>query len=169
MHSVFSIISLRFGLLPISQRNWKDYIVWPILKIFWEPWSGKKSHWWHWTPYKGLPIISFMVSKDSDAGERALWTFAPSNLWRTNFAWKKVAVMEPADNYQGCYQVGFIADEATHKQELCALILQGKSAGLVGAYDDKFFAITYPGGEPLPLKLERVIEKKFLTNDITLF
>jgi len=169
MDMIFAVISYIFGLRPIAKREWKDFIVWPFLRIFWEPFSGKRSHWWHWQMYFGVILPSFDIPRNPEAGERALWTFSPSNLRQTNFEWKWTVVMQPVD-YAGQYQVGFIAQEGAHyKQELCALVLEGMSAGLIGPYDLTFFAVSYPEGTPIRIQVVNIVRKDELTKDITLF
>ncbi len=118
-----------------------DKIFWPVIKAVWEPFSLKRSHWWHWLPYGQQPSYLLKIPADHNAAPRhSAW----HNLIQTNFGWSKVAVTKPK-NYFGLYRWGFKSREgAKNKLEVCALILQGPVANLIGPHDMELFAELSP-------------------------
>ncbi len=154
--------------LRTHPRHWLDFTLWPLLRLFWEPFSKKRSHFWHWQPFDRSAPENFRerVDRDGCARERAGLL---ANLFQTNFGWRSVAILCPAVRNGNAYQLGFISREGNaHKRELCAIVLDGPCAALVGPHEVEFFAVAYPGGEPIPLELVRRTVKARLPEDIPL-
>ena len=128
-----------------------DEIFWPIIRLVWEPFSLKRSHWWHWIVYK-KEITSFIAIPGIRSNTTRHQSFL-GNFFKTNLGWKSVVVLSPL-SFQGTYQRWFRAKEGdVEKIEICILILQGPVAALIGPYDTDFFAISYPLGLPITLAL----------------
>lgn len=128
-----------------TQDNFWQKILRFILGIFWEPFSIKKSHWWDWTIYSKEIVLERFVLGNSDAKTRN--TFC-SNLWQTNFGWKKCIIVSAPQNFKSrvnTYQVGFIPE--TEGIKLCSLIFERdqRLAMLVGKDDFKIFAVANDG------------------------
>lgn len=151
--------------LKTYPSHWLDIILWPILKIIWEPFSKKESHFWHWSNYKPrLDLVIATVYGDHRAGKRNGFI---SNLIQTNFSWQKIAILKP--NTEKEYQIGFMSDEGdVSKSQVCSIILHGECAALVGPYDVKFFAISYPEAEQIYIPSPKITIKEFLSDKITL-
>ncbi|MFA5000103.1 MAG: hypothetical protein WC545_01985 [Patescibacteria group bacterium] len=142
-----------------------------ILKIIWEPFSQKKSHWWHWqrVGFFGKIAITesgLTVTAEADENAKAAdkgW----DNFWQRNFGWKKIAIIavfEPnniiaEENSQldlkkffeqetklaKNFRIGYIDGE---KVELCSLLLDKPTGVLIGPRDCKYFALD-KDGQPL--------------------
>lgn len=142
-----------------------DYILGPILRIIWEPFSIKRSHFWHWQRYDNEINSATTVLPDVTASPRYnLWL----KLWQTNFGWEKVVILQP-ESYDGNYQIGFTSVEGEEgKTELCSLILKGKIAVLVGPYELSFFAISFPPKKALILQNVLTTTKDKLDKEIIL-
>ena len=120
-------------------KNWKDKWVWPLIKIVWEPFMLKHSHWWHWLPYKDSVLQSITVQGNPKFKSRTtLW----DEFFQTNIAWHKAVLLQPKD-YMGLYRLGF-RSVSEQKNEICSILLKGKAAALVGSQNLEFFAISYP-------------------------
>jgi hypothetical protein len=90
-----------------------------------------------------------------------------SNLIQTNFSWQKVVVLKPDTKKE--YQIGFISyEEGITKSQICSIILHGECAALIGPYDVKFFAISYPKAEQIYIPSPSITAKKSLNDEITL-
>jgi len=137
-----------------------DFILWWIIKLLWEPFSLKRSHWWHWV-IKPLPpnCRPLTVNGGGDDLERnTKWR----NFWLTNFGWRKVVLITPCiinENgfmfwYNGYYQIGWNQSDnpkfKANEFERCAIIQQGIIGLLVGPGAVNFFAHDLSGN---PLKL----------------
>lgn len=124
-------------------RHLLDFVLWPLLAIFWEPISKKHAHWWHWKDYAGKVTYTVTAPADPKAGDRSkgLW----ANLWYSNFGWNQVIVLEPM-SHAGPYQIGFRSDEGQGvRTQLCSLLLRGKTAVQLGPVPTEFFAVDYQG------------------------
>lgn len=132
-----------------------DYTLWPLLKIFWEPFSKKRSHFWHWQVYNG-PIdlnpskgYCAVVEKDPLVkNRRSFW----ANLWQTNFGWKRVALLCHTEPRPLRFHLGFYNSDKQQK-EICWLILTGYTAVLKGNEDTIFFAVDADTLKQLPLDI----------------
>lgn len=159
------------NILTSPHHPFDDWL-WPIIKIIWEPFSLKRSHWWHWRPYQGPAQFRQRLAGNLAAkARRGFW----STLIQTNFAWTQVAIIEPKE-YTGAYQVGFCGPEISSPQaserwyqgQLCAMIIEGPSALLVGSGDLYYFAKAYPNGQPIELKNLAITTKTKLTKNVIL-
>lgn len=162
--------------METSPRHWMDVVFWPLLMAFWEPFTRKRSHWWHWKPYHGQLVHAKRIARDLDAAPRRGSWF--SNFYQTNFGWRTAVILEPR-HYCGKYHIGFqsnerklveddlIMDSELHL-EYCTVVLSGRSAALVGPDPVLFFAISYPEGRFLELKTPVVTQKWKLPLDVVL-
>jgi hypothetical protein len=145
-------------------KQFEDALFWPIIKTVWEPFSLKRSHWWHWINYDQIPNNLLSIQPDEDAKPRHAGI--RYNLIQTNFGWKKVAVLKPK-KYSGKYQCGFVSQEGSkYKTQLCTVILQGPVAVLLSPYGFNFFAKSYPENNLLDLELIQVTTKYGLDKNI---
>lgn len=140
-------------------RHAFDFVLWPLIAFFWEPFSKKHAHWWHWRNYSGQVIKELLAPGDSNAGNRTSGFWA--NLYYTNFGWTSVLVLEPV-GYSGKYQIGFRSDEGKSvRTQLCSLILGGQTAVQLGPVETEFFAVNEQG-EPIELRSVTLTTKKKL-------
>ncbi|MBL7022141.1 hypothetical protein ISR92_02400 [Patescibacteria group bacterium] len=157
--------------LKTHPKHCLDYLIWPLLKLFWEPFSKKESHFWHWRKYN-TPISKIrgtLIPADFNAHSRRGGILRL--LWETNFGWQKIAILEPA-NYEGLYQIVYSAQEISSLnqlciyQEKCSLMLRGKVAVQIGPQDTYFYMISFPEGYLLEQKLPVLIKKEKLRDII---
>lgn len=144
-----------------------DYLLWPVLRLVWEPLSKKRSHFWHWAPFKQSVPDSYYARVDPDlrARPRDGWW---STFWNTNFGWRKVAVLRSPFPKRR-YRIGFVSREGgVAKREVCACVVKGNCAVLIVPHRVEFFAVEHPGGHPIPLDLARVTVKSLLEEEIPL-
>lgn len=88
-----------------------------------------------------------MPGSPQTKARRGLW----SNLWQTNFAWKRFSYLRLNDadfNVGTCYHLGFYNPEKK-QNEICWLILKGVTGVLAGDKDVKFFAVEIGSLRPL--------------------
>jgi len=124
--------------LKTKPKHWLDFILWPLLKLFWEPFSVKNSHFWHWVDFdKNLIHKDIFFSVEGSIESKPRKKFL-SNLWQTNFGWKKALILEPETD--GEYWLGFF-ELSTGKCQLCSVVLEGKVGILVGHNEVYFFAL----------------------------
>ncbi len=142
-----------------------DLFFWPVLRVFWEPFSRKNSHWWHWVDYHGEIISPLIVKAPTEvAGEKSRQT-RWDNFYQTNFGWQTAVVVEPVD-HKGFYRLGFVS-KSEGRQQYCAILLTGSAAALVASEEVKFFALDYFGCQ-VPLKVVRFCPKSKLDKNIVL-
>lgn len=138
-----------------------DFALWWIIKLLWEPFSLKRSHWWHWVtrvfPSNDNKPLAANGSGD-DLERNTKWR----KFWLTNFGWQKVVLIVPCitrDNgvmseYAGYYQVGWNQSDnpkfKANEFEMCTIIQHGIIGLLVGPGDVNFFAHDL-SGHPLQL------------------
>lgn len=137
----------RFKTNPHHQL---DGIFWTVLKIFWEPLSLKRSHWWHWInlpPEKLGNNFPFVVSNGCQTAKsrEGFWP----NFWQTNFGWKTAVIITPRTN--GEYLIGFMDENG--RTQICSIIMNGHIALLEGPTKTKFFAISVNDNKPIKLKI----------------
>lgn len=154
--------------LEAHPRHILDVVLWPILRVLWEPFSRKQSHFWHWKPFEGSIPEPFQEYVDPDKGARPVdgwWT----EFWNTNFGWKKVVIFRPA-NPAKKYHLGFMRREGNGvaRKEICTCVLDGACAAAVSPYNTKYFAVEYPHGPAIPLDLVRVTVRHMLEEDVPL-
>ena len=148
-----------------QSKYWQDYILLPLLTIFWRPFVKKQSYCWQWRDFDknfvtGLSVNQrkiIAVDKDPKAKSRqGFW----NNFYQTNFGWQKVAVVESAraDGADVDYQAGFY-DADDDICQLCSLIRHGRTGLLVGPHDVKFFLISPDNGEVIPIRLQAIKTK----------
>lgn len=141
-----------------------DYLLWPIIKLVWEPFSLKRSHWWHWKKFlytqRGRLITSKVIGNKKAKNRDTFW----SNLIQTNFGWNETAVIEPIA-YTDKYQLGFFETDKYGKKfpQTCTLVLRGKIAILRGPKDIEVYAFTYPEHRPLVVKVINELPKNTLS------
>lgn len=140
--------------LETRPKHFLDFLLWPLLRIFWEPLSRKNSHWWHWLDYYGNVFLPLEINPVPSKEIRySFW----QRFYLTNFGWRKVVVVKPK-GYTGGYRLGFIS-QTEKKKQVCAVILSGQAAALIGGSKVQFFAIDYYGRE-IPLELVEVTYNK---------
>jgi hypothetical protein len=138
-------------------RHWLDFVLWPFLRIVWEPFSKKQSHWWHWRPYAGdIPekcFTDFVSNSDAKSGNHGL-----ASLWQRNFGWKTVVMVRVDGGTENSeYLFGF---EINEHREICSMVLRNFGAGmLVGPDPVRFFAISCADKKPVSLKIWRRVRK----------
>jgi len=147
-------------------RQFEDILFWPIIRTVWEPFSFKRSHWWHWLNYDREPKYLLEIPINNQAATRH--EGIKNNLIQTNFNWNQAAILKPKD-YEGEYRCGFVGQEGhISKNQVCALILQGPVAVLLSPYQIKFFAESFPDKNPIELELFEVKSKYLLPKDVPL-
>ena len=133
-----------------SPISWLDWALWPLLRVVWEPFSKKRTHWWHWLTYVGQiqdPIV--VQGRPNEEDRSSPW----QNFFQTNFGWKDVVVVKPV-NYRGRWHIGFSTQQENGRvTQYCSVLFneQEKVASLVGPTNTTFFAFTQKG---MPIKLE---------------
>lgn len=105
-----------------------DRLLAPPLRVLWEPFSRKNSHFWNYFDCE-WPILEhepLEVMPDENARERYVNRW--SMFWATNFADPKVVVIEPVDHSER-YQIGYFS-QVGHLQKTviqrCSVILSGQ-------------------------------------------
>lgn len=155
--------------LKTRPRHLFDFTIWWLIRFIWEPFSGKRSHWWHWRDFYSIRHdLSLLLpyAQEFEGSKKAGRRFGFwRNLFQTNFGWQQVIVFRPLINgtipYEGTYQIGFKAiEENMLVAKMCTLVLQDFTAVLRGPYKTSFFAVTYPGGTPLSLHIEAELSSK---------
>ncbi len=143
-----------------------DNVFWPVLQVIWEPFSKKRSHWWHWQETPLLPnLLDAGLIVPGYSGSKIRKNFL-SNLWQTNFGWKGVAIISPTD-YQGKYRVGYREfSESGCRSEVCSIVLSDKVAVLRGPKNVVYFALSYPDNQILSLSLSICTLKSRVTSNI---
>lgn len=142
-------------------------ILWFLLKLLWEPFSLKRSHWWHWQKVNlGRDIKPLIVEGDKTSLDR---NTAWRNFWQTNFGWQKVAVLEVANcvwchegQFYVPFQIGWgeVNGKSKKQLEICSIVHLEPILGLLlGPSDVNFFAFDLEG-RPVELRLLKVITKK---------
>jgi hypothetical protein len=141
-----------------SKFHIETYLIEPLIYLLWEPFSGKRSHFWNWSKYGGN-LDKWVTVK----GEKK--NHPINNLWNTlvelNFKWKKLVILKPV-NYNGEYQIIY----RNAKTEICSLVLKGKTGCLVGSSDTDFTAISYPDGKELKLEILGYTDKRKKERDV---
>jgi hypothetical protein len=152
-------------MLPTSPKHILDFILWPILKLLWEPFSIKQSHFWHWMNYSNAVQYKTLIPTDPQAIPR-------NSLWKlfiyTNISWEKCVILKPKNfNTNTRYQVGFI-NGRENKKQLCSIILNTEVAVLCGPYPTHFFAIDYNAKQVIELEILKETKKNILEQNIPL-
>lgn len=151
--------------MKTKPRHWLNIVFWPILKLVWEPFSLKRSHWWHWLPYEeALPGDEYHLTIEGNPKARRADQFW-SNFYERNFGWQKVALLHIyddkgrlAENYRLGYSCGV-------KKEVCSILLNHGVGALVGPEDTMFFAIDQ-NGVPLRVQLYCCTSRTNLKNNM---
>ncbi len=141
------------------------WMLWPFLMCTWELVSKKRSHWWHWQEYGGQinrQKCVFVAGDTSAKSRTTRW----SNLWQTNFGWKRVSVMEVPRSCQA-FRAGFI--DANGTAHVCTWTQKKvrKFAMLLGPDDGIFFALD-EYGDQVPLDFLAFATKRSLPRSIRL-
>lgn len=123
--------------------NLLDFVFWPLLKLFWEKFSRKQSHWWHWRTYRGTIGELLHVAGDNRLNSHDWWH---GIFLGTNFTWQQVVVLKAVDPV--VYQIGFCGRDIC---QLCSVQVNGVVALTIGPDDADFFGIT-ADGQPVPLQ-----------------
>jgi hypothetical protein len=147
--------------MKTKPRHIFDIIIWPIIRIFWEPFSLKRSHWWHWRKYDKEITDTVTVNGDQKAQPR-------NNHWQdliqTNFLWKKSIVLKPNKNTP--YHLGFISKHE-NKCQICSIVLQGPVGLLLSPHKVEFFAVS-TGENPIHLEVIGYMAKREASKKATL-
>lgn len=152
--------------LQTSPTSVYDWTLWPLLRVVWEPFSKKRSHWWHWRTYTSQihdPVVAKGHPKRVDRS--SFW----ENFYQTNLGWSDAVVLRPA-NYNGFWHLGFSAMQNNGTvTKLCTIFFKGqkKIAALVGPYDTTFFALSLEG-TPITLEIIQLTTKSELPEAIPL-
>ena len=154
--------------------HWLDWIVWPLLKIFWEPFSLKKSHWWHWRKMEPCDLLNASLGDLKTATAHADRLAKPAeslwdNFYQRNFGWKKVAILmafengneekkprtsqdierqvfNQENNIAKNYRIGYIEVlKESVKIELSSIKINGAAAVLIGPNNCSYFALDEDG------------------------
>lgn len=157
--------------MEVYAKSVFDHFLKPILAIFWEPFSLKKSHWWNWrhdNHYHSEEISYFLkwIEGDCDAKNRSnFW----SNLIQTNFGWKKSAIIEPSD-FCDFYYLGFLKvnKKGEISPQICTLPLKGKSALLKGPNGVYFYAVSCLDFKPIEINVIKECKKNDIPKEIVL-
>ena len=154
--------------LTTNPEHWLDAVLWPVLRLLWEPFFKKRSHFWHWRTYEKQYAYWITAKGDPSAKSRQSRL---GQFWQTNFGWEKVVILQPKGNYARYdYRIGFSSVESGQKvKQLCSIVLYGRCAVLVGPDNVSFFAVKeYCDDSFIPLEVIDVAEKKKLPRGITL-
>jgi hypothetical protein len=139
-----------------------DILLWPFLKAVWEPYFRKNAHWWHWQKCNGSPRFPLFITPD----EKSL--SSRGGFFLNDSKSQNVVVFAPVD-YEGPYRRGYVALENEGlKREICSVVLEGASAGMVGSHPMFFFALSYPDNRPIKLKLVSLVSKDKLPGGMIL-
>ncbi|PIZ98718.1 MAG: hypothetical protein COX77_03585 [Candidatus Komeilibacteria bacterium CG_4_10_14_0_2_um_filter_37_10] len=152
---------------------WSNFSLWDwtlglLMKIFWEPVSLKRSHFWHWHKQNSTFLDSdyayISVLPDPTVKDRGNWW---QNFWQTNFGWQKVVVVATVDP-NDYYQVAFSTAASNYQDvKLCSLVIRGRVALLVGPTKTRFYAIDYSYRDmivkQLPLRIDFITKKTELS------
>lgn len=149
-----------------------DRLLWPILKIFWEPFSKKRSHWWHWKVFWGGQSEEkhVTVAGKNVKSRDTFW----SMLIQTNFVWKNVVILKPdGDKIKNVnfYQIGYIENRAEIEHiEICSILipLEQEVGLLIGPNEVTFFAINADNHQQISLKIIGETTKSELENVLLL-
>lgn len=136
------------------------YPFWFLLKVTWEIFSLKRSHFFTWIKdsHDSQEILSSGVTNQVPPNLKARTRSSGwKNFWLTNFGWQRVAIVRPKDKGIKKYQVGIIR-EYDGKVMFCSLVVMGRCALLQAPQPVKIFGISYP--EKKLIKLE-VVQKNF--------
>ncbi len=137
--------------MKTKPRHWLDLVFWPTLKLVWEPFSLKKSHWWHWLPYEGvLPNHEYCLTVGGDPKAKKADDFWP-NFYERNFGWQKVALLHVYDDKGRLAEDYHLGYSLGAKKEICSLLLSHGVGALLGPEPTTFFAIDQDG---LPLQVQ---------------
>jgi len=144
-----------------------DWLLWPILRLIWEPVSRKQAHWWHWRKYYFVHIEMIEVAGDPMVKPRNnIW----NNFWQSNFAWHEVVVFkvvnQDGSDYIGTYQIGFYS-KTEKRRQLCSILLTGQCACLLGHFSTNFFVIA-DQNRRASLKIIKITKKECLESNILL-
>ena len=135
--------------LTTSPKHWLDYVLWPLLRLVWEPFSLKRSHFWHWRDYPVHYQLSNTVGFSGSPDARPIRGWF-SNLWQTNFGWKLAATLEGPAGMD--YHLGFeTVENGKTVQKICSIVLRGKCAALIGSADVRFFMVSVNGKTSVPI------------------
>jgi hypothetical protein len=138
-----------------------DFLLWPILKLIWEPFSLKRAHWWHWLTYaKEIPDHSYTVTVPGDKTAKRADRGWP-NFYERNFGWQTTALLFVHDDKGQLaedYHLGF---RCGNKTETCSILLSHGIAALIGPDDTIFFAVG-KDGQPLKVSLYLSTKKRNL-------
>ncbi|MFA5184302.1 MAG: hypothetical protein WC456_02130 [Patescibacteria group bacterium] len=148
--------------MKTKPSHWLDIVFWPLLRFFWEPFSVKQSHWWHWLPYqKPLPDDNDCLTLAADPVAKRADKFWP-NFYERNFGWQKIALLSVYDNGRlaGNYRLGYSCGT---KKEICSILLNRGVSVLIGPTDTAFFAISQDG-RPLQVQLRGYVNRQKLKN-----
>lgn len=138
-----------------------DVIFWWLIKLVWEPFSLKRSHWWHWQmrilPESASPLE--VTGDELDIPRNTKWRV----FFLTNFGWHKVALIAPVEPRMSPYQVGW--NQACNPKfkenefEICTIALCSGICLLVGPGKTNFFGFDMDGN-PIELKVAWYTTKK---------
>ncbi len=149
-----------------SPKHWLDMVLWPVLKLVWEPLSRKNSHFWHWQATSYRPEMCLTIPGDRRAKERHRNIL--QQLLKTNFGWQHALILRPK-NYTGSYQVGFMSVEGGRQvKQLCSVIIDRSCAVLRSPYVADYFAVSYPSGQPVLLEKMNEVPKHQLDKQMLL-
>ncbi|MFA5023548.1 MAG: hypothetical protein WC523_01135 [Patescibacteria group bacterium] len=125
-----------------------DWTLWPILKIFFKPFSKKSSYAWQWLDYsakrQAILDANLFIKLDADPLAQPVKTIW-SNFYQRNFGWKRVVRVVAYKNHSLWakeFQIGYISGEDC---KLCSLILTGITGVLIGDQTVIFFAVDLQG------------------------
>lgn len=144
--------------LTTSPKHCLDFVLWPVLKIVWEPFSLKHSCFWHWSDYPLHYQLSNTVEfSGSPNAKPCKGPF--STLWQTSFGWKLTAVFEGPAGMD--YHLGFeTVKNGKTVRKTCSIVLRGKCAASVGDGDVRFFMVSVDGKTSVPI-VPKGLESKF--------
>lgn len=126
-----------------------DVLFWPVLRLVWEPFSRKNSHFWQWEHYNPPSFVKphFLQPESGAIARTDLW----SNLYQTNFIWQKVAIITP-DNKETPFRVGYVNGSGQEGGRLCTIVLTQPFAILCDPQGIGVFVLDESLGRQIPLK-----------------
>ncbi|MCU0680383.1 MAG: hypothetical protein MUF50_03735 [Planctomycetes bacterium] len=157
--------------LGVNPKHWLDIFLWPLLKIFLEPFSNRIAHSWHWTKvsqkdYESQIGLSLNVNQlervpgfKKSKPLKNYW----NEVWHRNFIWQRVAILAPENGDH--YHLAYMEDKEEAKINICKLIFKERIGILLGPDDAWYFGIKPDTKEIIKLDLlEKTTKNKVKVN-----
>ncbi len=143
------------------------------IKLFWEMFSLKRSHWFTWLKGNDSPVSLEDIKNNpltlvSDDPELLAPHTSLDAFIGLNWTWRTTTVIKPV-SYLGDYQIGFIRSDDVIV--FCSIVIpSGPIAVIQGPIANNFFAFSYSKGirEPIELMIVKENINKWSLNKVAL-